>query len=133
MKYGSMYTLKSDIEPVAEKDQQYSRIYSSEVLEFEFAVPRFLKSVDVEKSTLAVTGYYERYRKLIAEAYVQRGRVWTNHGTVLDAAKGRLKEKSEIVGAERLRWKWQIEEREPEVATIVEARLMLTLPDGRQI
>ena len=57
-------------------------------------------------------------------------RDWMQRGKILHSAQGAENEYREVIGYEGFRSRFRLEEREPEIAYIDEARLVITLDDG---
>jgi hypothetical protein len=58
---------------------------------------------------------------------------WTEHGKVLHEANDAGREQTQTIVLPGFAWRFRLEEREPEVATIDDAEIALRLEDGRSI
>jgi hypothetical protein len=65
LKDGTGMTLKPNFQTMAEQDAHYATIKMGDKIEFSFALPPTVKTDDVKRSTLAITGYYRRYSDLL--------------------------------------------------------------------
>ena len=67
LKDGRRRMLAPNIDALASADKRYVRLFWGEEIEFQFDVPEDIKAEQVDRSILHVTGYYDRYGKILAE------------------------------------------------------------------
>jgi hypothetical protein len=62
---GGSIVLRPDAASLAERDGRHAVIRAWETLELEFKLPPHVAAAEVERSTLAITGYYRPYSRML--------------------------------------------------------------------